>query len=85
MSEVYELLYFDSDRAERERVETLIAAHYGDRVHFDRCCDEIHGYRLGACISGESREGYFAFARQHGLVRRGLGTMLCAALGEDTE
>ena len=83
--ETYELLYFDQDRSERDRVRDLLSAHYGSRVRFEDASDWIHGYRLALWIADETEDGWCEFARQHDLTRIGLVALTRAAFGEDTD
>ncbi len=71
-AEAYELLYFDQDRSEHDRVRSLLVAHYGSRVRFENASDEIHGYRLAVWIADETEDGWCEFARQHDLTPIGL-------------
>ena len=85
LSECYELLYFDHDRSERDRVRNLLSAHYGGRARFEDASDYIHGYRLAVWIADETQDGYCRFAKQHDLTHIGLTSLLRKVfLGEAT-
>lgn len=78
----YELLYFDDNKGERDRVRNLLTAHYGDRVRFEDASDYIHGYRLAVWIEGETEDGWCKFAEQNGLTDIGLVALSRAWYGE---
>ena len=66
---VSELIYFESDRGEKERIGKLITGKFPSAI-VGEDYDDIHEYRLEVNIEGTSYEDFWRFALQEKFAMR---------------